>query len=75
MPHSGKLFGFRLGLCHVQQRLRRDTASQEADSAQPSFEIDQCDLQTKIGGKESSRKSLAPVPRTQSWAFMGITRD
>ena len=52
-----EVFGFGDALGHVQEALRGDAASEQADTAQPRFEIDQSDLQAEIGGEKRGRVS------------------
>ena len=53
----GQMLGLGHGLGHVQQGLRGDAAAQQADAAQPRFEIDQRDLHAQVGGQKRGRVS------------------
>ena len=65
-----EVFGFAHDLGDVQQGLRGDAAAQQADAAQPRFEIDQGDLHSQIGGQKAAAYPPGPPPMTTSCVSM-----
>ena len=68
----GQVPGLGHGLGHVQQGLRGDAAAQQADAAQPRFQIDQGDLHAQVGGQERGGISARPAAEHDQLCVHGV---